>query len=104
MSSRSHRGRTRDGLSPLSPCFSLTCHRPSGSGVQSQVNRFEAELIHNAENVVAIPVEVHQKINALYQSKPKFAEGKIVREWLRSQSFEEQWKFGKKILNELMER
>jgi RHS repeat-associated protein len=71
---------------------------------QSQVSRFGAELIHNTENVVAIPKGVHRKINAVYQSKPKFAEGKIVREWLKSQSFEEQRKFGMETLNELIER
>lgn len=53
---------------------------------------------------MAIPKEVHQKITAFYSSKPKFAKGKTVREWLRSKSFEEQQEFGRMTVQEYMDK
>jgi hypothetical protein len=69
---------------------------------QSQIPQFGPEAIHDVKNVVAVPTEIHQAINAIYSSKPRFADGSTVREWLRGKSFAEQYEFGVQQLAKLM--
>jgi hypothetical protein len=78
---------------------------PAGEGKQwhhiveqSQVGKFGPQAIHNTDNVVAIPRDIHEKISAYYSSKQDFAGGQIVRQWLGTQSFEQQRSFGQQIL------
>jgi len=80
---------------------------PAGEGKQwhhiveqSKVPQFGAEAIHNPDNVVAIPTEVHRRISGYYSSKQGFTEGQRVREWLNGQSFGEQQKFGLEVLRD----
>jgi hypothetical protein len=67
---------------------------------QSKVGQFGANAIHSADNVVAIPTDVHRKISGFYSSKQSFTEGQIVRQWLEGQSFEQQRAFGQQVLRD----
>jgi RHS repeat-associated protein len=67
----------------------------------SNVERFGAINIHNSENLVKLPHgpgTVHNQISAYYSSKQWFSGEQTVRQWLSSQSFEEQATFGRDIL------
>jgi hypothetical protein len=65
-----------------------------------RIARFGPEAIHNAENLVEVPTEIHREISGFYSSKKAFSEGKTVRQWLKSKSFEEQYKFGQQVLRD----
>jgi hypothetical protein len=62
------------------------------------VDRFGPEAIHNTENVIAVEKSKHDAISAFYSSKSPEADGMVVREWLRTQSYEAQRAFGLMIL------
>ena len=68
----------------------------------SNIGRFGPEAIHNTANVVAVPREVNQKIADYYSRKRPWTGGKTVREFLDSQSYEEQMKFGQMILEKVI--
>jgi hypothetical protein len=61
---------------------------------KGNVDRFGAESLHNTENVIAIDKNLHEEISAYYSSKQKLSGGMVVREWLRTQSYEKQRAFG----------
>jgi hypothetical protein len=44
--------------------------------------------------VIALDKNVHERISAFYSSKQKASGGIVVREWLRTQSYEKQRAFG----------
>ncbi len=72
---------------------------------QSQIKNsgFEATQIHNVNNIIAIPHgkgTVHAKISGHYNSKQPYTGGKTVREWLRGQSFNEQFEYGMRQLKQ----
>ena len=69
---------------------------------QSQVAQFGQRAIHSVENVIAIPVEAHQRLSAFYSSKQPFSEPNKVREWLRGQSFQAQYEFGLQQLKHVL--
>jgi hypothetical protein len=69
---------------------------------QFQVPQFGQRAIQSVENIVAIPIEAHQRLNAFYSSKLPFAQPNTVREWLRGQSFEAQYEFGMKQLKRVL--
>lgn len=69
---------------------------------QSQIPQFGAQRIHSVENIVAIPTDVHERLNAFYASKKRFSDPNRVREWLRGQSYEEQYEFGMRQLKEAL--
>ena len=65
------------------------------------IAKFGNELIHNTENLIRLPHgagSIHAKISGYYSSKDFFTGGKTVRQWLSTQSFEEQYEFGVQIL------
>lgn len=62
------------------------------------VQRFGPEAIHNTENVIAIDATLHEEISAFYSSKQDVAGGRVVREWLREQTYEQQRAFGLQVL------
>ncbi|WP_347487982.1 RHS repeat-associated core domain-containing protein [Desulfoscipio sp. XC116] len=68
---------------------------------QSQINKsgFSPTQIHNTNNLIAVDKATHAKISGYYSSKPEFAHGKTVRDWLAGKSYEEQYKFGLDVLN-----
>jgi len=63
---------------------------------QSQIEKsgFPEKLIHNPDNIVSIDNPLHWKISGYYSSKPQFAGGLRVRDWLAGQSINEQYEFG----------
>jgi hypothetical protein len=69
---------------------------------RANIERFGAKAIHSTENVVAVPCEVNQAIADYYSSIRQFTSGKTVRQWLDSQSFEEQSAFGTRILTAVL--
>jgi hypothetical protein len=69
---------------------------------QSQAAQFGQRPIQSVENIVAIPIEVHQGLNASYSSKQYFSKPNTVREWLRGQSFEAQYAFGMEQLKRVL--
>ena len=67
----------------------------------ANVQRFGAEKIHNAANIVKIPHgarQLHNMISGHYSSIQSFTNGVTVRAWLGTQSFDEQLSYGLKIL------
>ena len=61
------------------------------------IARFGPGMIHDAENIVAVPRDLHWQITGHYNSAP-FGTGQTVREWLAPQSFEAQRDYGLQIL------
>ena len=60
-------------------------------------DRFPPEALHNPANLVKLPSgkgSIHARVSGYYSSKPKWAEGKTVREWISERSFSEQYQFG----------
>ncbi|MDU4961607.1 MAG: hemagglutinin repeat-containing protein [Sporomusaceae bacterium] len=89
---------------------------PAGEGKQwhhlveqSQIGKragFEAEMVNNVDNVIAIPSgsgSIHSVISGHYSSKPDWAGGKTVRDWLADKSFQEQFDYGLNYLKEFGE-
>ncbi len=69
----------------------------------SNVSKFGANAIHNSHNIVKISHgkdTLHSMISAYYSSKQKFTGNMTVRQWLSTQSYEDQWKFGLQKLTE----
>ena len=69
---------------------------------QSQAAQFGQRRIQSVDNVVAIPIEAHQRLSALYSSKQPYSDPQTVREWLRRQSFQVQYEFGLKELKRVL--
>ena len=73
---------------------------------QSQIGKranFDANDVHNVNNIIAIPSgagSIHSKISAFYSSKTDFTDGLTVRDWLATKSFDEQFEFGKELLED----
>ncbi|WP_298545378.1 hypothetical protein [uncultured Aquimarina sp.] len=66
--------------------------------------KFGKTNIHNTKNIIDIPNgagELHRRVTGYYNSITPFTNGKTVREWLSTQSFQEQYDFGIKVLREL---
>jgi len=63
------------------------------------VSRFGSEAIHNTDNLVALETSVHRKISGYYSSKQAFTGGQTVRQWLSTQSYEAQQRFGQRIMD-----
>jgi len=66
---------------------------------QSQIGQFGAEAIHSPDNVVSVSWLKHRRISAYYSSKTRFTGGLTVRQWLRGQSWEDQYDFGLRVLS-----
>lgn len=68
---------------------------------KGNVQRFGSEVIHNTSNIVKVPHgkgSLHSKISGFYSSKQPFTGGKTVRQWISNKSYDEQFKFGQKIM------
>ena len=61
---------------------------------------FGAQAIHNENNLVSLSNDVHDQISAYYSSKQPFTGGLTVRDWLSSQSFDEQYEYGVRIMRQ----
>jgi RHS repeat-associated protein len=67
--------------------------------------KFAAERIHGKKNLIELPNAVHNKISAFYSSKNTDITGKgysTVRDWLNTKSFEEQSKFGRRVVDHFL--
>jgi len=67
--------------------------------------KFGRTNIHNTKNIIDIPGKeagtLHKKVTGHYNTKSfPFTNGKSVREWLSTKSFQEQYDYGIKILKE----
>ena len=61
------------------------------------IAKFGAPKIHNTQNLIRLPNgkgSIHAKISGYYSSKQKFTNGLTVRDWIKTQSYETQYKFG----------
>jgi hypothetical protein len=56
--------------------------------------------VHNTANLIQIPQDVHRRISAYYSSIRSFTGGQTVRDWLKGQSFTEQYEFGIQIMRD----
>lgn len=66
---------------------------------QSQIGKranFEAEQVNNLKNIICIPNDIHQEISSAYSRL--YRDGKILRDWIASKSYEEQMEFGLQML------
>ena len=87
-------------------------HGPAGEGMawhhiveQNPTNKaqFAPEALHNTNNVIKIEHgagSLHSKVSGFYSSKPPFAQGQTVRQWLNGQSYQQQYDFGIKTLKQ----
>jgi hypothetical protein len=87
-------------------------HGSAGSGMAwhhvveqttANVQRFGAQTLHNAANIVKIPHgagQLHNMISGHYSSIQNFTNGATVRTWLSTQSFNAQLSYGLKILTQ----
>ena len=67
------------------------------------IQKFGARSLQNTDNLIKLPHgpgTIHEKISAFYSSKQKFTNGLTVREWLSTQTFQEQYDFGIKTLKD----
>ena len=70
---------------------------------KDNVRRFGAKAIHSTGNVIELPHgkgSIHQQISDYYNSVQAFTGGKRVRDWLKPQSYREQYRFGIKVLRQ----
>ena len=65
---------------------------------QIKKSKFSKYWINNSNNVININKSVHKKISVYYSKKHSFTNGKTFRNWLAGKSFEEQYKWGIKVL------
>lgn len=56
--------------------------------------RFGPQAVHNTQNVMRLDAGVHQQISGYYSSIQSFTGGQTVRQWIGTQSFEQQAQFG----------
>ena len=64
----------------------------------ANIKQFGPEKIHNIDNMIALPADVHRKISGFYSSKKDFTHGLTVRQWLNGQSYAAQYEFGLSVL------
>jgi hypothetical protein len=70
---------------------------------RSQIGKsgFSPRQIHNLLNVIAVPESVHRQISGYYASiRPFLSPGERVRDFLARTSFQFQYEFGLKVLEE----
>ncbi|MBP6997262.1 MAG: hypothetical protein KBB39_14090 [Phycicoccus sp.] len=70
---------------------------------QSQIGRsgFAPELIHNAYNMKPVPGWVNQVKANYYSRKFDWTNGGTVRDWLSGQSYDAQYQFGLRVLDDV---
>ena len=71
---------------------------------QCQSKKFGLEAIHNTKNVILVPDYVNLKLAGVFNKARKFSEKQRVRQWLESQSFDEQFEFGLMSLERILEK
>jgi hypothetical protein len=71
---------------------------------QAQIRRsgFSPQQVHNITNILSVSQSIHYRISGYYSSIRPFTDGMTVRNWLTAQSFEEQFIFGVKVLQDFV--
>ena len=67
------------------------------------IARFGEEAIHNTANAVPLAADIHigkGSVSAFYSSKQPFSSDLTVRQWLGTQSFDEQYIFGNQVMKD----
>jgi hypothetical protein len=64
------------------------------------IEKFTAPAIHNTNNLVLLPKDLHTQISAHYASKQISADNILVRDWLGKMSFDEQAAYGRQVLED----
>ena len=65
---------------------------------QIEKSGFNPNSIHNTNNIINIPKEIHTKISAHYSRIYDYTDGLRLRDWLANKSFQEQYEWGLKVL------
>jgi len=65
--------------------------------LDSNVERFGEEAIHNTRNLVSIPKDLHAKVTGHYNSLMRGSKT-LVRDHVKTLSFEEQYQYGVDVL------
>ena len=71
---------------------------------QSQIKKsgFSPQMIQNTNNIISISKTTHRAISGYYSSIQPFTNGMVVRDWLATQSFSEQYEFGLNVIKMFM--
>lgn len=64
----------------------------------ANISQFGAERIHNIDNMIALPTDVHRKISGHYSSIRRGANYMRVRDWLNGKDYDFQYQYGIEIL------
>jgi hypothetical protein len=64
------------------------------------VTQFGATSIHNTSNIVRLDTAIHRQVSGYYSSVQPFTSGQTVRQWLSSQPFDAQTRFGLDVLKQ----
>lgn len=70
---------------------------------EGNIAKFGNQSIHNTNNLIKLEHgsgTIHSKVSGFYSSKQPFSNGLKVREWLSTQTFEEQYEFGIKTIKQ----
>ena len=69
---------------------------------QIRLSNISAKLIYSVQNTIALDAALHQQISNFYSSKPDFTNGLTVRNWLSTMTFDEQYAWGLKFLDQIL--
>jgi hypothetical protein len=67
------------------------------------IAKFGAEAIHNTGNIIKLPHgagSIHARLSGHYSSKQFFTNNQTVRQWLSTQSYQQQYEYGIKMLKQ----
>ena len=64
----------------------------------SNLSQFGPEMIHNPNNIIKLPKDIHRKISGYYSSIQKETDYMRVRDWLNRKSYEFQYEYGLEVL------
>ena len=67
------------------------------------LSKFGNEAIHNTGNLIKLPHgagSIHAQLSGYYSSIRSFTGGQTVRQWLSTQSYQQQYDFGIKMLKQ----
>lgn len=62
--------------------------------------RFGAQTIHNTENLVPVPIGIHNQVSGFYSLKQPFTGGQTVRQGFSTQPLEAQQQFGRQVMEQ----
>ena len=66
----------------------------------ANISQFGSERIHNIDNMIALPADVHRKISGRYSSIRKGTNNMRVTDWLNGKDYDFQYQYGLDVLKE----